>query len=176
MLFRSLTITSQEKNHSLSGHTYTGRIPATDTSNMMRQVVLALPFAFLLLAGVRAEGEVKPLSDEATRGGGGGGGGYSQQYHYNSYPSHDPYGYTYAGLSFDLSTGLFLALGAIIVLLALAAVCYPLLSKNGGGGGDGWGGWSGSTYGSYRSLNLAGMSEKVLNAVEKAYELYNKNQ
>lgn len=89
----------------------------------MRQVVLALPFAFLLLAGVRAEGEVNksPLADEATRGGGGGGGGYSQQYHYNAYPSHDPYGYTYAGLSFDLSTGLFLALGAIIVLLALAA-------------------------------------------------------
>jgi len=132
--------------------------------------MLALPFAFLLLAGVRAEGEVKPLADEATRG------GYSQQYHYNSYPSHDPYGYTYAGLSFDLSTGLFLALGAIIVLLALAAVCYPLLSKGGSYGGDGWG-WSGSSYGSYRSLNLAGMSEKVLNAVEKAYELYNsKNQ
>jgi hypothetical protein len=146
---------------------------------MMRQVLLAVPVAFLLLAGVsvRADGEVKPLADEATRGGGGGG-GYSQQYHYNSYPSHDPYGYTYAGLSFDLSTGLFLALGAIIVLLALAAVCYPLLSKNSGyGGGDGWGGWSGSSYGSYRSLNLAGMSEKVLNAVEKAYELYNsKNQ
>lgn len=134
--------------------------------------MLAVPFAFLLLAGVRAEGEVKsPIAEEANRG------GYSQQYHYNSYPSHDPYGYTYAGLSFDLSTGLFLALGAIIVLLALAAVCYPLLSKNSGyGGGDGWGGWSGSTYGSYRSLNLAGLSEKVLNAVEKAYELYNKNQ
>lgn len=84
---------------------------------MMRQVLLAVPFAFVLLAGaVRGEGEVKsPLADEATRG------GYSQQYHYNSYPSHDPYGYTYAGLSFDLSTGLFLALGAIIVLLALAA-------------------------------------------------------
>jgi hypothetical protein len=143
---------------------------------MMRQIVLAVPFAFLLLAGVRAEGEVKsPIADEATRG------GYSQQYHYNSYPSHDPYGYTYAGLSFDLSTGLFLALGAIIVLLALAAVCYPLLSKNSGYGGDGWGwsgggGGAGSSYGSYRSLNLAGLSEKVLNAVEKAYELYNKNQ
>lgn len=139
---------------------------------MMRQIMLAIPFAFLLLAGVRAEGEVKsPIAEEANRG------GYSQQYHYNSYPSHDPYGYTYAGLSFDLSTGLFLALGAIIVLLALAAVCYPLLSKNSGyGGGDGWGGWSGSSYGSYRSLNLAGLSEKVLNGIEKAYELYNKNQ
>lgn len=88
---------------------------------MMRQVILAVPFAFLLLAGVRAEGEVKAAgNEEATRG------GYSQQYHYNSYPGgHDPYGYTYAGLSFDLSTGLFLALGAIIVLLALAAGMIP---------------------------------------------------
>ncbi|CAG7786976.1 unnamed protein product [Allacma fusca] len=81
---------------------------------------------------VSAEGEVKPpVADDTTRGAPQ---GYSQQYHYNSYPSHggghDPYGYTYAGLSFDLSTGLFLALGAIIVLLALAAVIYPLLSKN----------------------------------------------
>ena len=102
---------------------------------MLRKVVLAVPVAFLLLAGVRADGEVKSpvVADEATRGGG----GYSQQYHYNSYPQHggggggggggghDPYGYTYAGLSFDLSTGLFLALGAIIVLLALAAGKYP---------------------------------------------------
>jgi len=137
------------------------------------RTMLALPLAFLLLASARAEEAKSALGgeQEVTRGG-----GHSQQYHYNSYPSSDPYGYTYAGLSFDLSTGLFLALGAIIVLLALAAVCYPLLSKGSGGyGGDGWG-WSGSSYGSYRSLNLAGMSEKVLNAVEKAYELYNKNQ
>lgn len=87
---------------------------------MFRKVVLTLPIAFLLLAGVRAD-EAKSSSavaDEVSRGG-----AHSQQYHYNSYggQSHDPYGYTYAGLSFDLSTGLFLALGAIIVLLALAA-------------------------------------------------------
>lgn len=55
------------------------------------------------------------------------------------------------------------------------------MSKNSGYGGDGWGwsgggGGAGSSYGSYRSLNLAGMSEKVLNAVEKAYEMYSKNQ
>ncbi|ODM99962.1 hypothetical protein Ocin01_06719 [Orchesella cincta] len=131
---------------------------------MMRQVFLAVPFAFLLLAGVRAEGEVKAAeAAEANRG------GYSQQYHYNSYPGgHDPYGYTYAGLSFDLSTGLFLALGAIIVLLALAAVIYPLLSKNSGYGDYGW---SGSQYGTYRSLNLASLSEKVLNGIEKLYDI-----
>jgi len=155
---------------------------------MLRTLVLAVPFAFLLLAGARAEGETKSavVADEATRGGGG---GYSQQYHYNSYPSqhggggHDPYGYTYAGLSFDLSTGLFLALGAIIVLLALAAVIYPLLSKNSGWGGDsyssggGGSGWSGSSsYGSYRSYNLAGTAEKVLGAIEKLYDAYNKSQ
>lgn len=149
---------------------------------MLRTIVLAVPFAFLLLAGARAEGETKSavVADEATRGG-----GYSQQYHYNSYPSqhgsHDPYGYTYAGLSFDLSTGLFLALGAIIVLLALAAVIYPLLSKNSGWGGDSYSGggtgWSGSSsYGSYRSYNLAGTAEKVLGAIEKLYDAYNKSQ
>jgi len=149
---------------------------------MLRTIVLAVPFAFLLLAGARAEGETKSavVADEATRGG-----GYSQQYHYNSYPSqhgsHDPYGYTYAGLSFDLSTGLFLALGAIIVLLALAAVIYPLLSKNSGWGdsysGGGGSGWSGSSsYGSYRSYNLAGTAEKVLGAIEKLYDAYNKSQ
>lgn len=98
-----------------------GKPPTTSnfqTINMMHKVILAVPFAFLLLAGVRADGEVKAAgNEEATRG------GYSQQYHYSGgYPNgHDPYGYTYAGLSFDLSTGLFLALGAIIVLLALAA-------------------------------------------------------
>jgi len=150
----------------------------------MRSVVLAIPVAFLLLGAVRADGEVKSAVpvDEATRGGG----GYSQQYHYNSYPSHggggggghDPYGYTYAGLSFDLSTGLFLALGAIIVLLALAAVIYPLLSKNSGGwsGGDSYSNYGASSYGSYRSYNLAGTAEKVLSAVEKLYDAYNKSQ
>lgn len=146
---------------------------------MLRSVFLAVPFAFFLLAGVSAEGEVKsPVADEATRGAPQ---GYSQQYHYNSYPSHggghDPYGYTYAGLSFDLSTGLFLALGAIIVLLALAAVIYPLLSKNSSYGDSysSYGSSSGS-YGSYRSYNLAGTAEKVLSAVEKLYEAYNKAQ
>jgi len=134
----------------------------------MRSAALVLPFAFLLLLAGGVVGADVELSDEAPRGDKGGGGGYSQQYHYNAHPSHE--GQTYAGLSFDLSTGLFLALGAIIVLLALAAVCYPLLSKGGGGGGgDGWG----SSYGSYRSLDLASTSEKVLNAVEKAYALYN---
>jgi len=101
---------------------------------MIRNVLLIVPLAFLLLSAVRAEGEAKSavVADEVSRGGGGGGQGWSQQYHYNSYPSHgggggghDPYGYTYAGLSFDLSTGLFLALGAIIVLLALAAGKFP---------------------------------------------------
>jgi len=81
---------------------------------------LIVPIAFLLLAGVRAEGQAKSnptVTDEVSRGG-----PTSQQYHYSSYGGgHDPYGYTYAGLSFDLSTALFLALGAIIVLLALAA-------------------------------------------------------
>jgi hypothetical protein len=150
---------------------------------MLRTVALIVPIAFLVLAGVRADEAKSPVvADEATRGG-----GYSQQYHYNSYPSHgggghDPYGYTYAGLSFDLSTGLFLALGAIIVLLALAAVIYPLLSKNSGYGdsyssGGGWtGGAGGSSYGSYRSYNIAGTAEKVLSAIEKVYDAYNKSQ
>lgn len=149
---------------------------------MLRTVALAVPIAFLLLAGVRAEEAKSPaVADEATRGG-----GYSQQYHYNSYPSHggggshDPYGYTYAGLSFDLSTGLFLALGAIIVLLALAAVIYPLLSKNSYGdsyssSGYGSGGAS-SSYGSYRSYDVANTAQKVLSAIEKVYDAYNKAQ
>jgi len=148
---------------------------------MFRSVLLAIPFAFVLLASVCAEGEVKPpVADDTTRGAPQ---GYSQQYHYNSYPSHggghDPYGYTYAGLSFDLSTGLFLALGAIIVLLALAAVIYPLLSKN-SSYGDSYSsygsGTSGGSYGSYRSYNIAGTAEKILSAVEKMYEAYNKAQ
>jgi len=128
---------------------------------MMRQVILAVPIAFLLLAGVRAEGEAKAAAEEVSRG------GHSQQYHYNSYPEQQQHG-TYAGLSFDLSTGLFLALGAIIVLLALAA------TLKGGHGDGGWG--AASQYGTYRSLNLASLSEKVLNGVEKLYDVYNKNQ
>lgn len=81
---------------------------------MLRRIALA----FLFLAVVRAE-EVKPLAqDEVTRGGGGGGDGWSQQYHYSAHPGE---GGTYAGLSFDLSTGLFLGIGAIILLLAFAA-------------------------------------------------------
>jgi len=151
---------------------------------MLRTVVLTVPIAFLLLAGVKAEEPKSPsaVTDEASRGG-----PYSQQYHYNSYGAgggHDPYGYTYAGLSFDLSTGLFLALGAIIVLLALAAVIYPLLSKNSGSsgwdsygsGGGGYGSGGSSSYGSYRSYNIAGTAEKVLSAIEKVYEAYNKSQ
>jgi len=53
------------------------------------------------------------------------------------------------------------------------AVIYPLLSKNSGYGDYGW---SGSQYGTYRSLNLASLSEKVLNGIEKLYDVYNKNQ
>jgi len=145
---------------------------------MMRSVLFAVPFAFVLLAGVSAEGEVKsPVADDTTRGAPQ---GYSQQYHYNSYPGahgggHEPYGYTYAGLSFDLSTGLFLALGAIIVLLALAAVIYPLLSKN-PSYGDSYSSYGTNSYGSYRSYNIAGTAEKILSAVEKMYDAYNKAQ
>jgi hypothetical protein len=144
---------------------------------MMRSVLLAIPFAFLLFAGAFADGEVKNVPDESTRGQPQ---GYSQQYHYNSYGhGHDPYGYTYAGLSFDLSTGLFLALGAIIVLLALAAVIYPLLSKSSYGDSYSTGGWTGGStggYGSYRSYNFAGTAEKVLSGIEKLYDAYNKSQ
>jgi hypothetical protein len=140
---------------------------------MFRSVFVALPFAMLLLAGINAE-EAKVQATEENRGAPGGGQGYSQQYHYNSYPQggggHDPYGYTYAGLSFDLSTGLFLALGAIIVLLALAAVIYPLMTK-GTGYGDSYNSY-GSSYGSYRA-NLEPMTTKVWQGLQKAYELYN---
>jgi hypothetical protein len=140
---------------------------------MFRSVFVALPFAMLLLAGINAE-EVKAQAAEETRGGPGQ--GYSQQYHYNSYPQgqggHDPYGYTYAGLSFDLSTGLFLALGAIIVLLALAAVIYPLMTK-GTGYGDSYNSY-GSSYGSYRA-NLDGATSKVWKGLVNAYNLYNSN-
>jgi hypothetical protein len=141
---------------------------------MYRSALIACSVAALLLAGVNAE-EVKTQVAEENRGGHGGNQGYSQQYHYNSYPQgHDPYGYTYAGLSFDLSTGLFLALGAIVVLLALSAVIYPLMTK-GTGYGDSYNsyGAASSSYGSYRS-NLESTSAKIMSALGKAYQAYNK--
>ena len=60
-------------------------------------------------------------------------------------------------------------------------VIYPLLSKNSGGYGDSYStgqGWSAgsSSYGSYRSYNIAGTAEKVLSAIEKVYDAYNKSQ
>jgi len=66
----------------------------------------------------------------------------------------------------------------------LAAVIYPLLSKNSGSGwgdsystgGYGGGGAGASSYGSYRSYNIAGTAEKVLSAIEKVYDAYNKSQ
>jgi len=150
---------------------------------MIRSIFLTLSVAILFASSVL--GDVKALAgeDDTTRGGGGGGGGghgggggggpYSQQYHYSSYPGGDVGGGTYSGISVDLSTGLFLALGAIIVLLALAAVVYPLLSKGGGGGG-----WEAPASTGWRSLNknynLAGTAEKVLSAVEKMYDTYQK--
>lgn len=136
---------------------------------------LTLSIATLFASSVLGDTSVKALEDDTTRGGGGGGGGpYSQQYHYSSYGGPDAHGGTYAGISVDLSTGLFLAVGAIIVLLALAAVVYPLLSKGGGGG------WEQSASTGWRSLNVdknynwAGTAEKVLSAVEKMYDTYQK--
>jgi len=45
-----------------------------------------------------------------------------------------------------------------------------------GGYGAGGGASGGSSYGSYRSYNIAGTAEKVLSAIEKVYDAYNKNQ
>jgi hypothetical protein len=130
---------------------------------MIRTVTVSL--AILLLAGAtRAEGEAAKS--------GGGGDGYSQQYHYSSYPQHGGGHGGYAGLSIDLGTGVFLAVGAIIVLLALTAVLHPL-SK--GHGDSGWGA-GGAASGTYRSLNAANLSEKVLSGIERIYETYNKMQ
>lgn len=70
-------------------------------------------FTLVLVALVKAEGEPGTVAQEVSRG------GWSQQYHYNAVPGH--HDATYAGLSFDLSTGLVLAVGAIIILVGLCA-------------------------------------------------------
>jgi len=122
--------------------------------------VFVVCLCVILVTGVGAQEESKSGSkDEVNRGG-----PHSQQYHYSFY-GHDPYGYGSQGVSFDPSTALFLALGAIIVLLALAAVIYPLLSKSGSGG------WDSKSINEY---NYAGTAEKILSGIEKVYKAYNK--
>jgi len=129
---------------------------------MIRTTVTVSLAVLLFLGATRAEGET-------AKSGGGGGDGYSQQYHYASYPQHAGGGY--AGLSIDLGTGVFLAVGAIIVLLALTAVLAPLSKGDGG-----WSRAGTAQTGTYRSLNVANLSEKVLNGIERIYETYNKIQ
>jgi len=120
---------------------------------MIRTVAVSLAVV-LLVGGTRAQ-EVE------TAKSGGGPEGYSQQYHYQSAPAGIGGS---GGLSIDVSTGLLLALGAIIVV---AALCSAFRGRDSG--------WGRSTN-NQRSFKVANLSEKVLSGIEHIYETYNKMQ
>jgi len=141
---------------------------------MIRAVSIASLALILFIGSSRAEVEIA----KSGGGGGGGGDGYSQQYHYSSYPQHGGHGGTYAGISIDVGTGIFLALGAIVVLAVLSAVLGSLKGHGDSGWGASGGGSAGGAAGGaggYRSIDAANIAEKVLNGIERVYEVYNKS-
>jgi len=132
--------------------------------------------SLLLLVVGSSQAENKQVYGTARSSNKGGGEGYSQQYHYSSPGHHQQHGWTYAGLSFDLGSGLFIGIGAIVFLLASISLWQLWEKKDDGGWGWSGSGSGGGGGGGYRSLNLASVSEKVLNGLEKMYQAYEKDK
>jgi len=136
---------------------------------MLRSIVLVILVINSAIADVKVKSVDTATAAETTRGGG----PYSQQYHYSSYGGsgggHDAHhggGHDH-GLTFDVSTGVYLALAAILLLLAF--LLYPLFNKHGGGGG-----WDSGWRRLGKSYDFAATTNKVLSAVENMYDKYQK--
>jgi len=143
---------------------------------MIPSLVLLLLVFVLAGAEESAPKSMPHLAENDLRGGG----PYSQQYHYNSYGGggggQDPY-YTSASSQggggvggFDTNTLLFIAIGSILILLALATVLYPMLNKNSGSVQGNSGGWGDRKV--RRTEQIGAMAEKLLAGFDKFKEKY----